>query len=50
MSTGSFKAYKTVALGTVALPGGATTILARGKGTHKEGLLNLREIRLTPAP
>jgi hypothetical protein len=50
VSTGSFQAYRTVSLGTVAFPGGATKILARGKSTHKEGLLNLREIRLTPAP
>jgi hypothetical protein len=50
VSTGSFQAYRTVSLGTVEFPGGATRILARGKSTHKEGLLNLREIRLTQAP
>ncbi|HEX7897807.1 MAG TPA: hypothetical protein VF950_08610 [Planctomycetota bacterium] len=48
--TGSFKTFKTVGLGAVPLRGEATTVLARGKGVRKDGLLNLREIRLTPAP
>lgn len=50
VSTGSFTTFKTAELGAVSLPGGATPVLARGRGTRKDGLLNLRELRLTPLP
>ena len=50
VSTGGFRNYRTVPLGTVALTGGATTIQAKSRGARKDGLLNLRELRLTPAP
>jgi hypothetical protein len=50
VSTGGFTRYATVELGAVSLPGGATPVVAKGRGTRREGLLNLRELRLTPLP